>query len=370
AKAVPGNSLSWPQASYAVRVFREQVAFAVGGAGGGPASYIALDDIFVREGGCSEPGSCDFESGPCGWSKPPGNWYSWDWKAAATTLRSPSPQEDHTLGTNAGHYAYVDLAVLSLGKSTARLASEPLAPTTGSCLRFHYHMDFLGHSYPWLEEGSHKRRWVVGGDGGGGPRELTPLPFIGSFCRAQGEADWGPGGKGDLDRHSPSELDLDEPNAPRDQPCGVPGILDSASLPGPEGEAAGNARGYPAPLNLILHAIVLEASSGAWVSSGVIALDDLHYTAGPDCASPQAGQAEESSSSSPLPVSTIGVVAGVVSTVLLLLLLLAATCCLWKRRGSRERMEEEHGNGQGFDNIAFRDDRIILPRMAPNPAAS
>lgn len=55
-------------------------------------------------------------------------------------------------------------------------------------------------------------------------------------------------------------------------------------------------------------------------------------------------------------MSTIGVVAGVVST-LLLLLLLAATCCLWKRRGSRERMEEEHGNGQGFDNIAFRDVR-------------
>lgn len=46
----------------------------------------------------------------------------------------------------AGHYAYVDLAVLSLGKSTARLASEPLASTTGSCLWFHYHMDFLGHS--------------------------------------------------------------------------------------------------------------------------------------------------------------------------------------------------------------------------------
>lgn len=58
-------------------------------------------------------------------------------------------------------------------------------------------------------------------------------------------------------------------------------------------------------------------------------------------------------------MSTIGLVAGVVSTVLLLLLLLAATCCLWKRRGSQERMEEEeeHGNGQGFDNIAFRDVR-------------
>lgn len=56
AKAAPGNSLSWPRASYAVCVFREQVAFAVRGAGGGPASYVALDDVFVREGSCSEPG--------------------------------------------------------------------------------------------------------------------------------------------------------------------------------------------------------------------------------------------------------------------------------------------------------------------------
>uniref|UniRef100_A0A670YP73 MAM domain containing 4 n=1 Tax=Pseudonaja textilis TaxID=8673 RepID=A0A670YP73_PSETE len=125
-----------------------QVAFAATGAGGEPSSYVALDDVLVKEGGCPEPGeaSCDFESGPCGWSKPHGDWYSWDWKEAATTLRSPSPKEDHTLGTNAGHYAYVDLAVLSLGKSTARLVSEPLAPTTGSCLQFHYHMDFLGQS--------------------------------------------------------------------------------------------------------------------------------------------------------------------------------------------------------------------------------
>ncbi|XP_039200779.1 apical endosomal glycoprotein [Crotalus tigris] len=295
---------AWRYGSFVAKVHgRWQVAFAVGGAGGGLASYIALDDIFVRGGGCSEPGSCDFESGPCGWSKPPGNWYSWDWKAAATTLRSPSPQEDHTLGTNAGHYAYVDLAVLSLGKSTARLASEPLAPTTGSCLQFHYHMDFLGHS-----SSAELRVRLTGAQG-----ERV-------IWTATGHQSWT--------------------------------WMNQTLL----------------VTSLVEFQIVLEASSGAWVSSGVIALDDLRYTAGPDCASPQAEQAEESSSSSPLPVSTIGVVAGVVSTVLLLLL--AATCCLWKRRGSRERMEEEHGNGQGFDNIAFRDDRIILPRMTPNPAAS
>ncbi|XP_070811785.1 apical endosomal glycoprotein [Pituophis catenifer annectens] len=293
---------AWRYGSFVAKVHgRWQVAFAVTGAGGEPASYIALDDIFVKEGGCSEPASCDFESGPCGWSKPHGDWYSWDWKEAATTLRSPSPKEDHTLGTNAGHYAYVDLAVLSLGKSTARLASEPLASTTGSCLRFHYHMDFLGHS-------------------------------------------------------SPAEL--------------------TVRLTGAQGERViWSARGHQSwtwmnrtllVTSPVEFQIILEASSGGWASSGVIALDDLHYAAGPDCASPQADQTEESSS--PLPVSTIAIVAGVVNPVLLLLI--ATACCLWKRRGSQERMVEEDGNGQGFDNIAFRDDRIILPQMAPDPATS
>ncbi|XP_013913049.1 PREDICTED: apical endosomal glycoprotein [Thamnophis sirtalis] len=301
----PTQGAAWRYGSFVAKVRRRwQVAFTVTGAGGEPTSYIALDDISVKEGNCSEPGSCDFESGPCGWSKPHGDGYSWDWKEAATPLRSPSPEEDHTLGTRAGHYAYVDLAVLSLGKTAARLASEPLAPTTGSCLSFHYHMDFLGHS-------------------------------------------------------SPAELRV--------------------RLTGAQGERViWSARGHQSRtwMNRTLlvtspveFQIVLEASSGAWESSGVIALDDLHYTAGPDCASPQAGPAEESSSSSSssLPVSTI---AGVAGGVTVLLLLIAAAYCLWKRKGSGERMEEEDGNGPSFDNITFRDDRIILTQMAPDPATS
>ncbi|XP_032089532.1 apical endosomal glycoprotein-like isoform X2 [Thamnophis elegans] len=300
----PTQGAAWRYGSFVAKVRRRwQVAFAVTGAGGEPTSYIALDDISVKEGNCSEPGSCDFESGPCGWSKPHGDGYSWDWKEAATPLRSPSPEEDHTLGTRAGHYAYVDLAVLSLGKSTARLASEPLAPTTGSCLSFHYHMDFLGHSSP-----AELRVRLTGAQG-----ERVIWSARGHQSRT-----WM---NGTLLVTSPVEFQ-----------------------------------------------IVLEASSGAWESSGVIALDDLHYTAGLDCASPQAGPAEESSSSSsPLPVSTI---AGVAGGVTVLLLLIAAGYCVWKRRGSGERMEEEDGNGPSFDNITFRDDRIILPQMAPDPATS
>lgn len=37
---------------------------------------------------------------------------------------------------------------------------------------------------------------------------------------------------------------------------------------------------------------MLEATGGAWASSGVIAVDDLQYMAGLDCATPQEGQGE------------------------------------------------------------------------------
>ncbi|XP_063172549.1 apical endosomal glycoprotein-like [Candoia aspera] len=135
---------AWRYGSFVAKVQgRWQVVFAAGGADGGPASYIALDDLFVKEGGCSEPGSCDFESGPCGWSKPHGNRYGWDWKGAATPLRSPSPKEDCTLGTGAGqppslpsHGRRLGLlgdvlkAALGLVSASAEQLSSPGLPLT------------------------------------------------------------------------------------------------------------------------------------------------------------------------------------------------------------------------------------------------
>ncbi|XP_048368091.1 apical endosomal glycoprotein [Sphaerodactylus townsendi] len=134
----------WRFSNFSVQVQDEwQVVFEVKGAGGGLTSYTAVDDLHVMEGACPKSGSCDFESGMCGWSKPHGDWYSWDWKEGVTSLRSPSPKEDHTLETEAGHYAYVDTGALGMGRSAARLMSEHLPATTGSCLQFYYHMNFM-----------------------------------------------------------------------------------------------------------------------------------------------------------------------------------------------------------------------------------
>nr|XP_055206160.1 apical endosomal glycoprotein isoform X5 [Gorilla gorilla gorilla] len=172
------------QAERAWRVVFEAVAAGVA------HSYVALDDLLLQDGPCPQPGgspavasallwgaclalslrsgaqglgrgaaplthpcragSCDFESGLCGWSHlawPGLGGYSWDWGGGATPSRYPQPPVDHTLGTEAGHFAFFETGVLGPGGRAAWLRSEPLPATPASCLRFWYHMGFPEHFY-------------------------------------------------------------------------------------------------------------------------------------------------------------------------------------------------------------------------------
>ncbi|XP_063552966.1 apical endosomal glycoprotein isoform X13 [Gorilla gorilla gorilla] len=108
------------QAERAWRVVFEAVAAGVA------HSYVALDDLLLQDGPCPQPGSCDFESGLCGWSHlawPGLGGYSWDWGGGATPSRYPQPPVDHTLGTEADkgelkvllHSAQGQLAVWGAG---------------------------------------------------------------------------------------------------------------------------------------------------------------------------------------------------------------------------------------------------------------
>ncbi|KAJ7308087.1 hypothetical protein JRQ81_008593 [Phrynocephalus forsythii] len=296
---VPGES--WHYGAFSVQVQREWQAVLVAAAGdGGPASYLALDDLHVQEGACSEPGSCDFERSLCGWRKPPGDWYSWDQKEGATPSQSPSPKKDHTLGDEAGHYVYVDIAVLGLGRNTARLASEPLPSTAGSCLRFHYHMDFLGQSsraelrVKLSSLQGERTVWSAAGHQGRGWKSQTLL--VSSLTEFQ---------------------------------------------------------------------IVLEATSGAWPSSETIAVDDISYTAELGCTDTEKNQ--EAGTSSSNKGSEAGLVAGVVCSVLLVVAAaLIVGFCLKKRSVVGERMPAEHPSVEGFDNVTFRDDVVIID---PIPAS-
>ncbi|XP_074250583.1 apical endosomal glycoprotein isoform X12 [Saimiri boliviensis] len=132
------------QAEQAWRVVFEAVGTGVA------HSYMALDDLLLQDGPCPQPASCDFESGLCGWShlaRPGLGGYSWDWGGGATPSRYLQPPVDHTLGTEAGHFAFFETGVLGPGGRAAWLRSEPLPATPASCLRFWYHMGFPEHFY-------------------------------------------------------------------------------------------------------------------------------------------------------------------------------------------------------------------------------
>uniref|UniRef100_I3MPS8 MAM domain containing 4 n=2 Tax=Ictidomys tridecemlineatus TaxID=43179 RepID=I3MPS8_ICTTR len=210
------------QAGQAWRVVFEALA------AGMEHSYIALDDLSLQDGPCPRPGSCDFESGLCGWSHlawPGLGRYSWDWSGGDTPSRYPLPTVDHTLGTEAGHFAFFETSVLGPGGQAAWLRSEPLPATTASCLRFWYHMGFPEHFYKG---------------------ELRVL-----LSSAQGQlAVWGKGGHL---RHQWLEVQVEVTSTEEFQ-------------------------------------IVFEATLGGQPALGPIALDDVEYLAGQHCQRPALSQ--------------------------------------------------------------------------------
>ncbi|XP_062938627.1 apical endosomal glycoprotein [Cynocephalus volans] len=212
------------QAERAWRVVFEAVAAGV------EHSYMALDDLFLQDGACPQPGSCDFESGLCGWSHlawPGLGGYSWDWSAGTTPSRYLQPPVDHTLGTEAGHFAFFETSVLGSGSQAAWLRSEPLPATQASCLCFWYYMGFPEHFYKG---------------------ELRVL-----LSSTQGQlAVWGKGGRL---RHQWLEVQVEVASTEEFQ-------------------------------------IVFEATLGGQPALGPIALDDVEYLAGQRCQRPTPGQGD------------------------------------------------------------------------------
>ncbi|XP_015427816.1 PREDICTED: apical endosomal glycoprotein, partial [Myotis davidii] len=226
------------QAQQAWRVVFEAMAAGV------EHSYIALDDLLLQDGPCPPPASCDFETGLCGWSHlswPSLGGYSWDWSSGSTPSRYPQPPVDHTLGTDAGHFAVFETGVLGPGGRAAWLRSQPLPPTQASCLRFWYLMGFPEH---FCESAGQRAGWrgTLGGQPALGPIALDdveylagqrcqrPVPNQGKPCPGRPALVWGEQGRGLQAPSSAWEWGVREdasPRAPVPRPTGdsVPGTV-------------------------------------------------------------------------------------------------------------------------------------------------
>ncbi|XP_065593274.1 apical endosomal glycoprotein [Cyrtonyx montezumae] len=273
-----------------------KVVFKAEGAGG-EHSYVALDDLHVSDGACSEPASCDFEWDMCGWSSPADerlHGFAWGWKSGVPLAKYPGPEQDHTLGTGDGHYVHFDTRVLGAGGTTARLESQHLPATTAGCLHFWYHMDI--------------------------PEHLTGVELQVKLQSAVGQrtawsvaGQWSQGWQGStVPLESPSEFQ-----------------------------------------------IVFEITSRMWPMEGTVALDDIKYNATGGC---------DSSSEAPGKVkSSSGFVAEVVLGLLLAVIMLALAAAggwYWlKRRAQGSGMAMESNTPQGFDNITFQDDKVIIAQV-------
>lgn len=103
---------------------------------------MAVDDLLVDNDDCNPFGSCNFEQGLCDYTNiKDGDQFDWTLKKGGTSSLRTGPSNDHTLGTISGTYLYIETTQTGLKTGDAALLlSEPIPPTSGSCLRFWYHM--------------------------------------------------------------------------------------------------------------------------------------------------------------------------------------------------------------------------------------
>ncbi|XP_058153872.1 MAM and LDL-receptor class A domain-containing protein 1 isoform X2 [Dasypus novemcinctus] len=82
-------------------------------------------------------GTCSFERGWCGWRNSAAE--SFDWALGAGAPRSLRPPEDHTLGTEDGHFLYLEATPMGLRGQEAHLKSAVWRESSASCtLSFWY----------------------------------------------------------------------------------------------------------------------------------------------------------------------------------------------------------------------------------------
>lgn len=103
---------------------------------------MAIDDVSNKEGECAASDVCTFEEDLCSWiNGQNGVVDDFDWlrNSGATPSSGTGPTVDHTLGTPAGSYLYIEASSIFNNAAKAWLISEHY--TSGQyCFLFWYHL--------------------------------------------------------------------------------------------------------------------------------------------------------------------------------------------------------------------------------------
>ncbi|XP_044029538.1 apical endosomal glycoprotein isoform X2 [Siniperca chuatsi] len=282
-----------------------QLEFEVVGAGG-KDTHIAVDDIFLSAHPCEDQGSkCSLERGMCSWSNTQNikvDKLDWELTSQEAERHYSTPHEDHTLGTERGHFLFFPSSNRTAANQNAQLLSPHLPPTKGTCLKF--------WAYKPYSSDSELRVWSLTE---GRLHQLLVVSELG-----------GPWKRFDVNITSTEE-----------------------------------------------YQIVFEGIKG---TSGVVALDDIEYTVGVNCAN----KVTDALTTSPNGDNAGGTAASVI-VVLLLIGTLIALLIYYLR--TRQRIKAVTGPstsssspGVGFHNETyepeFTQDNVMVPPAQNHPMAA
>ncbi|XP_038052723.1 MAM and LDL-receptor class A domain-containing protein 1-like [Patiria miniata] len=142
-------------------------------------STMAVDDTRLANGACMIPTQfdCDFENDICNYTQASDDDFDWLRSSFSTPSIDTGPSIDHTTGTGAGFYVFLETSSPRVAGEKARLESALVPRTAENCLEFWYHMwgddvdtlsvyarpDGAGIGAPiWTRVGTRDNQWYLG----------------------------------------------------------------------------------------------------------------------------------------------------------------------------------------------------------------
>lgn len=134
--------------------------------------------------------ACTFESGLCGWTNSINDNADWKLQQGPTASKNTGPSTDHTVGTNTGHYMYVESSSPSRPRDKAELESSVYYESSPTCnMTFWYNM--YGQTMGVLkvlvktQNGQIQTLWKMNGNQGQAWKQASvPLPSYHKFSIA------------------------------------------------------------------------------------------------------------------------------------------------------------------------------------------